>query len=329
MSECPYCGTAMEPGSIAQQPYEGCPGCGGVWIGAESLGLLVSQHPERLAELDDTWPDHDAKPSLDRFGVVCPETGDELVKKAFPAAPQQPILASPKAKKLFFKHGELRTLHGHVSPNTLPPPPRPVAPVPDHIARQKRIEEAQAEQNSSMWSEALGTKWPEPGDGQTWLSWFVCGMPLWVAGVLLLLPAILGTVLLALVSQAMGSDGLSSSSIPVWAAFPATYLAWPMVTFLLAVTLMIVWALAEGAPPLSFGHIFLLLLKVQAVLITFDALISLLFLAGLNLLWLILMRFIARLVIYRLVLELEWYEILLLAWVGSYLGRITGMMMLQ
>jgi len=345
MSECPFCGTVMEPGTLAGAQYEGCPACGGVWIAAEALGKLVKEHPERLADMDDNWPDRGGRPSLDRVGVICPESGDELVPKSFPIFPQQPILASPKAKKLFFRSGELRTLHGHVSPGTLPPPPRPVAPLDEHVERRQRMEEAQREQDAAAMAAALGMRWPERADGQSWPSWFVCGMPIWFGAVLLLFPALLMMVVLHQVNAQLASstpsladaadedlppgaaeEGYSEADVsagevqiqPIL-ALPIVYLAWPLTTLGLTLVLLLVYTLGgEGGPPMGFGLLFLLLLKVTAVVLTVDSVISVVQFMQASYLVVFVLSAISRLIIYRSVLELEWRECYLLSVIGSF-----------
>ncbi|MCZ7599978.1 MAG: hypothetical protein M5U09_22710 [Gammaproteobacteria bacterium] len=195
-------------------------------------------------------------------------------------------------------------------------------------------------------AEALSMRWPERSDGQSWPSWFVCGMPLWFAAVILLFPTLLMMLVLHQVNAEIASatpslaDAADSDlppealeegfveddadvdvavQIPPIAALPIVYVAWPLTTLGLSLVLLLVYALGgEGGPPMGFGMLFVLLLKVNAVVLTVDSVIALVQFMHAPYLVVFILSAISRLILYRAVLEPEWRECYLLSVIGSF-----------
>jgi hypothetical protein len=209
------------------------------------------------------------------------------------------------------------------------------------------MEQAEREEQASAMAELFSMRWPERGDGQSGPSWFVCGMPLWFAAVILLFPAMLMMLVLHQVNAEL-ADSVGSMAdaefdeelppeemaaefgeeedyggevfqIPPVLAIPIVYVAWPLTTLGLCAVLLIVYALGgEGGPPMGFGMLFVLLLKVNAVVLTVDSVIAVLQFVNTPSLVLFVLNALSRLIIYRSVLELEWRECWLLSFVGSF-----------
>lgn len=321
MPHCPHCDTPMEPVRWAEAPLDACGSCGGLWIAAEAMTKLARGHPEALAGLDDAWPNRGGRAPLDRLGPIDPATGEPLVERTFPFAPALPLLVA-KSGAIFFRDGQLRALHQVLSPGTLPAPPDRLA-----AERERYLAERAAEEPEPVEPEAVGSVladqwrqrgWPDRADGQTWLSWWVCGFPLRWLPLALLLPGLLWGVTLAYLEQFQ------------WAWF---WVGWPLIlanvagqAFLMSVSLFAVFFIFGQRMPLDFGECWVLMLKVVALCATVGACCIIVFALTDASIWAYrITTFVLRLVVLRLVLELDWFEVALLSIVSGVLGASIGL----
>ncbi len=329
MTECPYCAAALQSTTLAGEPVDACPSCGGAWVTSAVLTAVVKTHPEELAPFSDRWRDQGGRPPLTRVGTPCAHCGDELQTRTFPVAPALPVLACAKCQRLFFKHGQLRVLHETVSPSTLPvvaPPPVPETPVgygPGRIP----LYAAPAEEDdapSDPW------RWPERYRGQPWASWFVCGMPWWCVGVMFLVGALTAWGILAKAAGAVLASGEEAKLVSIIAG-PAVFLVLPFAialkALLVGVALSITVAISGGGLPLSFFQVWLLLIKTLAVVQAVSGLLVVVVLVAPTVTIGLLVTglgFVLQVVLYRQVLELEWNEVFIMSAVGSCLNGTIG-----
>lgn len=330
MRTCPYCETELEGTSLAGKEADACPGCGGLWLAGETLTLAVKEHAKDLAPLDDRFPDHGEKPSLAHGAPTCADCGNLLEDRTFPVAPHLGMLACRHCKKLFLRDGQLRELHAIVSPATLPPKPEEVRAAAESASRFERDAAAyQATQyQPSTHLESGDGLWPARRQNQPWASWFVLGMPFWMVLLVILVGAMFVGLQVGMVFGAVGSEDAAVLEDLIGASAPgmgfliggtAFLVFWPVQAFFLSLLLLITWFFGEGGSDLSFGQMYVLLLKVVAFSSLFQSLFGLLLLAGLPALFVQVPSLVIRVVLYRQVLELEWREVWIMSVAGTFL----------
>lgn len=305
MGQCPVCDVPLDERALGEQRVAGCQECGGIWAHAAVLAAAVKERPADVAQLDKCFnPSHARSLRLPRE-PVCAECGGPLAARAFPIAPELSLLSCAACHMLFLADDQATELVRQVAPDALEPVAPPVA-----------TDEEEGEEDDDDPGEDWRTwEWAGRVQGQPWLSWAVCGMPLRAALVGMLVPALLATLGMGLAGAPVGL---------VLAAPLLAYLGWACEAGVLMIALRVTWGVSGGSVSLSDKQLFRLLLRVVVVQLT--ALVAgglVLQLAGLadaapyyNA--------VVGLVIYRAVLELDWPEILVLTVVSSALGGMSG-----
>ncbi|MCC7492628.1 MAG: zf-TFIIB domain-containing protein [Fimbriimonadaceae bacterium] len=268
MGNCPYCDQLLTPVDSAGEAVDVCRDCGGKWATAAALTALAREHPERLAPLDDAWPDRGGQPPLTRQGLECAGCGGELQPRRFPAAPDLELAACQPCGRIFFRAGQLRALHAKVSPATLLPaaplaPWQTGGPAPSTQVRPRPDDYALPEPDEDAWepdgghAPVWGLRWAERAPGQPWLQWILCGMPLWITALGVVAAALFWSVGLVLA-------GLPEMAVP--GLFAVLFL-WPGYTLAMLFFLEIVWKVNDSRPELSSFQAFAQLLRVTPALL--------------------------------------------------------------
>ncbi len=105
--DCPACGNAMITLELADVEIDHCVGCGGIWLDAGELELLMDDR-HKAADLLETFQEAPSHPERPRR---CPICGKKMAKIVVGST--QPVLLIDKCRRgdgLWFDRGELQDI---------------------------------------------------------------------------------------------------------------------------------------------------------------------------------------------------------------------------
>ncbi|MBI5831351.1 MAG: zf-TFIIB domain-containing protein [Armatimonadetes bacterium] len=311
MDRCPTCGLLLETTSTEGRNVQGCRECGGLLFDAGDLAALAKHQPQALGELEHRY--NATLLAGSRAGQVpqCGRCHEPMKERSFPKAPDLPMYTCGKCKLVWLRDGQADALQAAVAPDLLKPRWAQAVEEQAEVAAAAAEEEVDdAELREANGYGPLGL-WPERLDGQPWASWFVCGMPLWMAPLLLF---VAGLILWGTLS----ADPETAPFAIIGVVVP--FAIWPMQSIAMSLALQVTWLITDDSPGLSAWETLVLMIRVVPTAFLGGVIADLLALitgtAGAGML----AQLIVTVIIYRRVMELEWRDIYILGFVSTFLG---------
>lgn len=323
MDRCPTCGLMLESTTVEGHGVQGCRECGGVLVAANDLTALCRETPAALGELERRFNSTLlAAGARTGHAPECSRCGKTMAERSFPKAPDVPMCACAHCKLIWLRDGQAEALQMAVAPDS---------------ARPRWMQEAEAQHNAAVDAEdddldeeaglheAHGHGpfglWPERLELQPWASWIVCGMPLWLAPLLLFFAGLDDFARLR-------SSEITAQYASAGLLLPFVF--WPIRCLFMTMALHVTWIFTDDNPGNTGLETFALLLRVVPVVMVGEAIGGLLTLATGNPLLGWAVKFVIGLTIYRRVMELDWRDIFLLAIVSRILaGYLAAGALLQ
>jgi Zn-finger nucleic acid-binding protein len=107
--DCPACGNAMITLELADVEIDHCVGCGGIWLDAGELELLMDD-PQKAKDLLASFQEPSSQTEEPRKCPICDKKMAKIV-----VGHAMPILLIDKCRRgdgLWFDHGELQDILG-------------------------------------------------------------------------------------------------------------------------------------------------------------------------------------------------------------------------